>query len=137
MPNLLSDVTYIEYIESCNGVLTIGKDGFIKLSDYTDLSLKKSFRISDMPLSCFAQLDEELFVVGGWDSNLHVFNMNYGSSIQSFQAHDDALTTIINVPSREMLITSGWDCTIRFWKVNNGIIDEYCDVIISQITPRK
>lgn len=48
-----------------------------------------------MPLSCFAQLDNELFAVGGWDSSLHVFNMNYGSSVQVLEAHDDAVSIIV------------------------------------------
>lgn len=53
-----------------------------------------------MPLSCFAQLDSELFAVGGWDSSLHVFNMNYGSSVQVFEAHDDAVSMIVYVPEK-------------------------------------
>ena len=70
------------------------------MSGFDDLSPKKSFRISEMPLSCFVEIEEEVYVVGGWDSNLHLFNMNYGSSIQSFMAHDDAVSNLIFVPEK-------------------------------------
>ena len=81
------------------GYLTVGKDGFIKLSDIDSLELKKSFRISDMPLSDLAQLTKEVFVVAGWDSNLHIFNLNYGSTVNSIVAHDDAITVLKLIPT--------------------------------------
>ena len=90
----------MKYLDSSKAVLSTGKDGFIKMSDFSTLELKKSFRISDMPLSCFAEIGKELYVVGGWNSCLHLFNMNYGSSLQVFEAHDDAVSNILYIPSK-------------------------------------
>ena len=82
------------------GFLTVGKDGFIKLSDPDTLEVKKSFRISDMPCSDLAQLTKEVFVVSGWDSCLHIFNLNYGSTVSSIPAHDDAISCLKIIPSK-------------------------------------
>lgn len=81
------------------GFLSVGKDGFIKLTDFGTLEVKKSFRISDMPCSDLIQMTKEVFLVSGWDGNLHIFNLNYGSTVSSIQAHDDAVTILKLVPS--------------------------------------
>ena len=93
------------------GFLTVGKDGFIKLTDFETLEVKKSFKISEMPCSDLVQLTKEVFVVSGWDSNLHIFNLNYGSTVNSIPAHDDAITSIELLPSLVSLsYCSEYDC---------------------------
>lgn len=110
------------------GFLTVGKDGFIKLSDFDTIEVKKSFRISDMPCSDVAQLTKEVFVVSGWDSCLHIFNLNYGSTVSSIDAHDDAVTALQLVPSLNLIATTSWDCTIRLWSYQGDQVEENYEV---------
>ena len=87
-----------------------------------------------MPCSDLAQLTKEVFVVSGWDSNLHIFNLNYGSTVNSIMAHDDAVTSIRLIPSmvvsahENLLATSSWDCTIRLWRFNGDQVEEQYEV---------
>ena len=106
------------------GFLTVGKDGFIKLCDFASLEVKKSFRISDTPCSDLVQLTKEVFVVSGWDNCLHIFNLNYGSTVNSIEAHDDAVTALKLVPSLNLIVSTSWDCTIKLWSYQGDQVEE-------------
>lgn len=121
---------------SGNQLISIGHDGFLKVISTDEISTKKSFKVSDLALSTMEVISNEIIAVmlllpllsflsfpkqiGSWDNCLYIFNLNYGSSIAKIAAHEDAISSMVYMRSKDQLVTASWDCTVRFWQLTEG-----------------
>lgn len=42
--------------------------------------------------------------------------MEFGKVIDILLAHDDAVSSLTLIPSRNILISGSWDCTAKVWR---------------------
>lgn len=106
-------------------MVSIGEDGFLKVSDLVTRSVIKSFKICDLNLSGFVPIKEdEIFAIGSWDNKLYVFNLNYGSKVKVISIHNESISSICYLSACSTLFTASWDCTVRSLQVYDGVIDE-------------
>ena len=94
------EITCLGFTENGGEILSTGKDGRLKQTDQKTLENKKSFLISDRVISSFVSINQHMLILGGWDHKLHVFNMNYGSVVTSFEAHDNAVSNQLYLPKK-------------------------------------
>jgi len=114
-------------------VLSIGHDGFIKITQFQSMSVSRSFKVCDLSLSSVAELKKnELYALGSWDNNLYIFNLNYGTKVFSEPLHEDAISYITFDPIKSTLYTTSWDCTVRSWGYKSGQIDTNYSQIIAE-----
>lgn len=60
--------------------MSIGLDGFLKVTDFVSRKVIKSFKICNFCLSSLIPLkNDEIFAIGSWDNKLYIFNLNYGN----------------------------------------------------------
>ena len=85
---------------SCStNLYAVGEDGCLRVSPLptgTDasaqVSSRRNFRISPMPLSAIAALDTELLALGGHDNAVVLYSTSCGSSLSRSQMHADTVT---------------------------------------------
>jgi factor associated with neutral sphingomyelinase activation len=79
--------------------MSIGEDGFLKVSDLVSKTVIKSFKICDLNLSGLVAIKEdELFAIGSWDNKLYIFNLNYGSKVKVISNHNESISAICFFP---------------------------------------
>jgi len=117
-----------------NRVLSIGYDGFIKLTQIKDMIVSRSFKVCDMSLSSIVQLKEnELYALGAWDNNVYIFNLNYGTRVFSESLHNDAISQIVYDPNRSVFCTGSWDCSVKAWGYKGGQIDTSSEDLLAEM----
>ncbi|EGR33579.1 neutral sphingomyelinase activation associated factor, putative [Ichthyophthirius multifiliis] len=129
----------IKLVNKPNQIISIGEDGFLKVCDLQSKQVIKSFKICDLNLSSFVVLKEdEIFAIGCWDNKLYIFNLNYGSKIKIIKAHNESISSIGYLKSKCVLLTASWDCTVKSFDCEDGIINETSEDLFwdhdSQIT---
>jgi len=67
-----------------------------------------------------------MYALGGWDHKIHVFNTNYASIVKRFEAHEDAITKLIFLPKKGLVISTSWDCTLKLWPIKHGNLHDEC-----------
>lgn len=113
----------------------MGQDGFLKVIDTKETQVLKSFKICDFCLSTLVAIKtDEIFAVhplchahmqiGSWDSKVHVFNINYGSKVQVVDKFNDAVSALVYLRKRRLLVTGSWDCSLKFFACSETSIDE-------------
>lgn len=60
----------------------------------------------------------ESFAFAGLNNEVYLFSLFSGTVIQSFYAHDDQITAVMN--KNQWLITCGLDSIIKVWDLNLG-----------------
>jgi WD40 repeat protein len=107
-----------------NTIVTIGHDGFLKVFDIAEKVCQKSFKICEFCLSSIVPIKgDELFAIGSWDNNIYMFNIVYGSKSKPIIAHDNSVSDVVFLPKRKRLVSSSWDCSIKFWRLIGGNLD--------------
>jgi len=64
--------------------------------------------------------EDEIFVIGGWDNKLYVFNLNYGSKVKILSAHNESVSSLCFFPTSSILFSASWDCTVKSYLCEDG-----------------
>ncbi|XP_047515344.1 protein FAN-like isoform X1 [Pieris napi] len=96
-------------------IVSVGKDGVLKVYD---VGLRKQIRsviFSTTPLSSCVMVDRNIVAVGAWDNEIYLYDVEYGRIIESFRAHDDSVSCLQWLEKERYLVSGGWDCVVRVW----------------------
>lgn len=76
-------------------LVSTSSDGFIKMWDSSDASLKKSFFVCQSGIVAATPISsEDSFALAGADNNIYLFSFLTGTAPQQFYAHDDTITAM-------------------------------------------
>ena len=113
---------------SCStNLYAVGEDGCLRVSPLptglsaasAQVSSRRNFRISPMPLSAVAALDTELLALGGHDNAVVLYSTSCGSSLSRSQMHADTVTCLSASPCRTMLVSGSRDQSIVTWTLTS------------------
>ncbi|KAM3964850.1 protein FAN [Aphomia sociella] len=96
-------------------VISVGKDGTLKVYD---TGLRKQIRsviLCATPLSSCVVVDENTVAVGSWDNEIYLYDVEYGRVVESFRAHDDSVSCLLWLDKERLLISGGCDGVVRVW----------------------
>ncbi|XP_050670489.1 protein FAN-like [Leptidea sinapis] len=104
-------------IRSGGRVMSVGKDGILKVYD---MVLKKQIRsvvLCRTQLSSCVMVDEHILAAGGWDNEIYLYDVEYGRIVESFRAHDDSVSCLLWLKKELLLVSGGWDGVVRVWSL--------------------
>ncbi|CAK1544164.1 unnamed protein product [Leptosia nina] len=96
-------------------IVSVGKDGTLKVYDVVLRKQIRSIVLSMTPLSSCVMVDEHIVAVGAWDNEIYLYDVEYGRVIESFRAHDDSVSCLQWLQKDRLLVSGGWDCVVRVW----------------------
>lgn len=74
----------------------------------------KSFKICNHSLNTLDVIrTDELFAIGSSDNKIYVFNLKYGSKMQTIPAHNDSVTAVIFMKKSSILLSASLDCSVK------------------------
>eukprot|EP00053_Salpingoeca_punica_P024611 m.13881 g.13881 ORF g.13881 m.13881 type:complete len:966 (-) comp6991_c0_seq1:1490-4387(-) len=112
-------VTSVLLADNGKTVYSVGKDSFLKVQCIATESQMHSVQIGDLALSsCVILPDSKLAVLGSWDNSIYVYSVEYGRIVDSWQAHDDAVSALA-LTRNGLLISASWDSTIKVWSLSD------------------
>ncbi|XP_035736480.1 protein FAN-like isoform X1 [Vespa mandarinia] len=101
-------------------ILSVGHDGMFKLYSIKNKKLTRSVSLSSLPLSScisyYTPSSHNILVVGSWDNTLIFYDIEFGRTIDTLQAHEDAVSCLAWSPTRQIIISGSWDCTAKVWR---------------------
>ncbi|XP_015181599.1 PREDICTED: protein FAN-like isoform X1 [Polistes dominula] len=101
-------------------ILSVGHDGMFKLYSIKDKKPTRSVPLSSLPLSScisyYTASSHNILVVGSWDNSLIFYDIEFGKTIDTLRAHEDAISCLAWSPSRQIVISGSWDCTAKVWQ---------------------
>ncbi|XP_059049861.1 protein FAN-like [Achroia grisella] len=96
-------------------VISVGKDGALKVYDMTQRKQIRSVILSNTPLSSCVMVDDNTVAVGSWDNEIYLYDVEYGRVVESFRAHDDSVSCLLWLDKERLLISGGCDGVVRVW----------------------
>eukprot|EP00047_Mylnosiga_fluctuans_P005972 m.243958 g.243958 ORF g.243958 m.243958 type:complete len:918 (-) comp14365_c0_seq1:118-2871(-) len=109
-------------------IYTVSKDSVLKLHSLETDSQLHSATVGSLALSsCVPVSTGKIVVLGSWDNSVYAYSIEYGRVIDSWMAHDDAVST--TYLSGNLLFTASWDSTIKVWNYDsagNRCRDDQC-----------
>ncbi|XP_076234034.1 protein FAN isoform X2 [Calliopsis andreniformis] len=106
--------------ERIDEIVSVGQDGILKLYNIKTKKLTRSVALSSLPLSScisyYTPSHRNILVVGSWDNSLIFYDIEFGREIGKLQGHEDAVSCLALSPSRKLIISGSWDCTIKIWR---------------------
>ncbi|XP_045511123.1 protein FAN-like [Colias croceus] len=96
-------------------IVSVGKDGTLKVYDIDSRKQIRSVILSTTPLSSCVMIDEHTVAAGAWDNEIYLYDVEYGRVVESFRAHDDSVSCLLWLDRERLLISGGWDCVVRVW----------------------
>eukprot|EP00117_Sycon_ciliatum_P047152 scpid28293/ scgid33705/ Protein FAN; Factor associated with neutral sphingomyelinase activation len=107
-------ITGLKLSADCKSVFSVSQDCTLKVYSIEDQQQLRSINLSAMALSSLAVMpDDKTVVVGSWDNNVYVYSVEYGHTLCTSTAHDDAVSSLCW--NNERLVTSSWDSTVKVW----------------------
>ncbi|XP_044266497.1 protein FAN-like isoform X1 [Tribolium madens] len=106
-------------------VTSVGHDSKLKVFSLEQNRQTRSANIGNMPLSsCIQMPNVNVLVIGSWDNQILLYDLDYGKVTESVLAHEDAITCMCWGKKSNILVSGSGDCTVKIWKGlnNNGII---------------
>lgn len=77
-------------------LVTTSMDGFIKMLDPKDASVKKAFFVCQSGINCSTPLSsQDSFALAAQNHNIYVFSFLTGTTITNFYAHDDIINKVL------------------------------------------
>jgi factor associated with neutral sphingomyelinase activation len=81
------------------------------LEDFRQL---RSVNLSSLSLSGIAVSgDGKTCAVSSWDNNIYIYSLDYGRTVETWQAHDDAVSSMHSAAG--LVVTGSWDSSVRVW----------------------
>ncbi|KAL3282016.1 hypothetical protein HHI36_005219 [Cryptolaemus montrouzieri] len=108
-----------------NNIISVGHDSKLKVFSIEYKRQIRSANVGNMPLSSCIQLpDINVLVVGSWDNQIVLYDLDYGKVTESVFAHEDAITCMSWGIKSNLLVSGSGDCTVKVWKGlnTNGVI---------------
>lgn len=100
-----------------NHIISVGHDSKLKVFSLSHKKQIRSSNIGNMPLSsCLRLPNANIIVVGSWDNQIILFDLDYGRVTDSILAHEDAVTCLCWGEKLNLLVSGSDDCTIKIWK---------------------
>ncbi|CAK1602846.1 unnamed protein product [Parnassius mnemosyne] len=96
-------------------IISVGKDGTLKVYDLGQGKQMRSVVLCSTPLSSCVMVDEHTVAAGSWDNEIYLYNVEYGRVVESFRAHDDSVSCLLWLIKERLLISGGWDGVVRVW----------------------
>ncbi|CAD8114000.1 unnamed protein product [Paramecium primaurelia] len=126
-----TNITDMVVLEKKNLLVTIGQDGFLKVIDLKEFTVLKSFKVDEFCLSVIVVLkQDEIFAIGSWGSQIHVFNINYGSKVQVVQRFNNSVSSLVYLQKKKILITGSWDCSLKKFECSENQIKQDTEEMI-------
>uniref|UniRef100_A0A1E1WCL3 BEACH domain-containing protein n=1 Tax=Pectinophora gossypiella TaxID=13191 RepID=A0A1E1WCL3_PECGO len=76
-------------------IISVGKDGTLKVYDIQQKKQIRSIILCDTPLSQCVMVDENIVAVGSWNNEIYLYDVEYGRVVESFRAHDDSVSCLL------------------------------------------
>ncbi|RZB38733.1 protein FAN-like [Asbolus verrucosus] len=111
--------------EDCARITSVGHDSKLKVFSLQQNRQTRSANIGNMPLSsCIQMPNVNVLVIGSWDNQIVLYDLDYGKVTESVLAHEDAITCMCWGQRSSILVSGSGDCTVKVWKGlnNNGVI---------------
>lgn len=86
-------------------------------------AIRLPFWIRQIDFDPFDQLMavvEPIYEDGGYRNRIHIYSIESGDQLQSFEGHSDTISDIDFAPDGSWLLTTSWDKTGRAWDVKTG-----------------
>lgn len=96
-------------------IISVGRDGTLKVYDAEKRKQIRSVALSPTPLSCCVMVDNNVVAVGAWDNEIYLYDVEYGRVVESFRAHDDSVSCLTWLHKERLLISGGCDGVVRVW----------------------
>ncbi|XP_044751109.1 protein FAN-like [Coccinella septempunctata] len=102
-------------------IVSVGHDSKLKVFSMETKRQIRSANIGNMPLSSCVQLPNvNILVVGGWDNQIVLYDLDYGKITETVFAHEDAITCLSWGETSNLLVSGSGDCTVKVWKGLNA-----------------
>ncbi|XP_061198203.1 protein FAN-like [Saccostrea echinata] len=109
-----SCITAMQLTEDGCNIFSVSQDTTLKMYSLED-QRQLSFNVSNMALSsCIVMPDNRTIVVGSWDNFVYFYSVEFGRTLDTLKAHDDAVSSV--VWKNNFLITASWDSTAKVWQ---------------------
>lgn len=123
---------------SYDEVISVGHDGMFKLYSIKDKKPTRSVALSSLTLSScisyYTASGHNILVVGSWDNTLIFYDIEFGKTIGTLQAHEDAVSCLAWSPSRRIAVSGSWDCSVKIWRSYvSGIKIKPTEYLIAQL----
>ncbi|KAK4880232.1 hypothetical protein RN001_008378 [Aquatica leii] len=108
-----------------NQIISVGYDSKLKVFSLSQNRQIRSANIGNMPLSSIIQLPNmNVLVIGSFDNNIVLYDLDFGKVIQTVIAHEDAVTCLAWGIKCKLLASGSSDCTVKIWKsfANSDVI---------------
>ncbi|XP_018570993.1 protein FAN-like [Anoplophora glabripennis] len=118
-------VSHIFISDDGTRITSVGYDSKLKVFSLPQNKQTRSANIGNMPLSSCIQLPNiNVLVIGSWDNQILLYDLDYGKVKESVLAHEDAITCMSFASKINLLVSGSGDCTVKIWKGLNsdGII---------------
>jgi factor associated with neutral sphingomyelinase activation len=118
-------VSHLFISDDCTRVTSVGHDSKLKVFSLQQNRQTRSANIGNMPLSsCIQMPNVNVLVIGSWDNQIVLYDLDYGKVTESVLAHEDAITCMCWGKIASILVSGSGDCTVKIWKGlnNNGIV---------------
>ncbi|KAF5306415.1 hypothetical protein FQA39_LY08924 [Lamprigera yunnana] len=100
-----------------NQIISVGYDSKLKVFSLPQNRQIRSANIGSMPLSSIIQLpNTNTLVIGSFDNNIILYDLDFGKITQSVIAHEDAVTCLAWGKKCQLLASGSSDCTVKIWK---------------------
>ncbi|XP_066246823.1 protein FAN-like [Euwallacea similis] len=110
-------VSHLIISEDCSRITSVGHDSRLKVFSLSQKRQTRSANIGNMPLSSCVQLPgSNTLVIGSWDNQILLYDMDYGRITIDVLAHEDAITCLSYGNKSDLLLSGSSDCSVKVWK---------------------
>lgn len=107
-------VTAVRFSPDGKQLFSASLDGLLKVYSVDEKRQLRSIGISNMALSSMTMMpDGKTVIVGSWDNSVYTYNVEYGTTVLTTFAHDDAVSDVCW--NKNLMLTSSWDSTVKVW----------------------
>lgn len=117
------------FTDSTNSIIiSLSKDGFIKLFDFSKNSLLNEFNVDSKIIKASINKDTELIALACEDNIIRVVDYSALRIVRLFSGHVAPITDMIFSSNSKWLISCSKDKTIRTWDLPSGALTDSFEV---------
>ncbi|XP_056631218.1 protein FAN-like isoform X3 [Diorhabda sublineata] len=108
--------------EDGSKITSVGHDSKLKVFSLSQNKQIRSANVGRMALSSCIQLpNANVLIIGSWDNEIYLYDMDYGKVSDKIVAHQDAVTCLCLDMKTNVVISGSTDCTVKIWNgLNNN-----------------